>query len=291
MRKSSRRRHKEPQAAADSLEREKYPCFYVNVRILDASAAVYEKVQQKVSNITVLPFKKAVASRISGIVSDEAVTKRLARKLPKLLMYLLSQKGLRLHAETVFVHDTYLVLELLLLHADPVAFAQSVAEEAATQKLKESLIQECRETGIYQEEDEDADEECSISTQVLDDWLASQAFDGNQQVGSQYTVTSRLDAISSNNTALSRTTLLARIVQCLLDIVLSSSSRKRLESEYLPNIIQEIVARKMDCILRQKMVDKQVHSDTVVLSAQDQARYFFAQLRLLNGFGDSVKAE
>ena len=97
------------------------------------------------------------------------------------------------------------------------------------------------------------------------------------QTTDQYSVTNRLDALDTN-TVLCRRSAFARCVDWLLSWI-SAHSRRRIEKYYLPSLLQNVISKKMDVILRQKMQDNYIEAQTDVVAEEKQARYFVVKLR------------
>jgi hypothetical protein len=80
--------------------------FYVNITVIDASMAVYNKVRSKLSSSERLPGPKqfreklanAIASKAAEHLPAKAIAEKLSKKIPQVLMYKLAEKGLKLFA-------------------------------------------------------------------------------------------------------------------------------------------------------------------------------------------------
>ena len=151
------------------------------------------------------------------------------------------------------MEKSYFVIQLQIQSANPVLLLESLSEQR-----------------------NDGDDE-SVESVVLNDWIREQERDLNEQTTSPYVVTSRLDA-KIQDSPLTRTSCPARWLDWLLAKI-SKRYRDKIESRYLPVLIQKQITKKMDDILRAKMAEKNVVADTEVLPERHQARYFFKRLR------------
>ena len=131
------------------------------------------------------------------------------------------------------------------------------------------------------EDRSDGDDE-SVESVVLNDWIKAQEKEMNEQASSPYVVTSRLDAKIQGG-HLTRTSCPARWLDWLLAKI-SKRYRDKIESRYLPVLIQKQITKKMDDILRAKMAEKNLVANTEVLPQRHQARYFFDRLREVRKF-------
>ena len=267
--------------------------FYVNVTVIDASDAVYHTVHAKVRLIPgTKGFKegvaKAVAERAAVTVHPKHIAKKLAIKVPKILMYQLSRKGLLLHAETVFMQHTYFVIQLQVQHADPMLLAQSAADGEA--KNRQRRMNHTAAADGNDNDDDDVDDEqgddddssMSVASSVIDDWLEQQEHNEREQVSSPYVARSRLLGAKTDttNALLSRKSPLVRCLGWFLSMV-SPRYRHYLESCYLPNLIQAKISEKVNEMLRKKLDDKYIVAETEVLMEDKQARYFFRHLQVV----------
>jgi len=134
------------------------------------------------------------------------------------------------------------------------------------------------ETAADAPQDDDDD---SVESVVLREWIKEQERELKEQATSPYVVTSRLDA-KIRDSPLTRRSCPARWIDWLLS-KLSSRYRDKIESQYLPSLIQKQITKKMDDMLRKKMVEKDVVAETEVLPESQQARYFFDHLREIRG--------
>ena len=81
--------------------------FYVNITVIDASMAVYNKVRSKLSSDERLPGPKqfreklanAIATKAAEHLPAKAIAEKLSKKIPQVLMYKLAEKGLKLFAQ------------------------------------------------------------------------------------------------------------------------------------------------------------------------------------------------
>lgn len=258
-------------ASSFGAVRDELEVFFVNCTVIDASLAVYDKVHDKFSKPNKSPnsirekVACAIASKAAKIVTSQSIASKLSEKIPKLLMYKLSDHGLQLLAETVFMEDTFFVVQLQVQYANPAL-------------LLESLEDDDNET--------DNDDNDSVETVVLDEWMEQMEKDAQEQVRSQNVFTSRMDAKLLRKSPLSRSkTCPARWLDWILSKC-SSAYRKRIESRYLPILIQRIIISKMDKIIRKKFNEKNVVAETQVLREQEQARYFFDHLNELRNSKD-----
>ena len=101
---------------------------YINVTIRDASEVVYGKVHSALRRINLAP---KILPKIKGKVADKIATEAsrrvppsqvatvLATRLPKLLMYQMYHKhGMTISAQTVFVENEFIVVQLQVLRVD-----------------------------------------------------------------------------------------------------------------------------------------------------------------------------
>lgn len=82
--------------------------FYVNVTVVDASMAVYDKVRSKLltKSQKLMPGPPRLREKLAGAVATQAaekisaktVAEKMSQKIPRVLMYKLAEKGLKLHA-------------------------------------------------------------------------------------------------------------------------------------------------------------------------------------------------
>lgn len=157
-------------------------------------------------------------------------------------------------------------MQLQVQNANPVLLAESLAAEQKD------------------DDDNDNNDDESVESVVLNDWIREQERESREQATSPYVVTSRLeaklarDSSSSNTAALSRRSCPARWLAWLL-AKCSKKYRDKIESRYLPILIQKQITQKMDDMLRVKMAEKNVLADTEVLPERLQARYFFDHLQ------------
>jgi hypothetical protein len=265
--------------------------FYVNVTILDASDAVYRKVystlHEKLSRTKFIPgpvvktkLANAIAGGAASTVSPNLIAKKMSIKIPKVLMYQLGRKGLKLHAETVFLELNYFVIQLQIQHADPLVLAQSLADDQ--QKEKEQMNQKATQRAQSENDTDvtdDVGDDDSVASAVIDAWLEEQDKLDTEEATSPFVVTSRLDAKvdAVNNTLLSRSTALVRCLKWLKSFI-SERYRVYLESNYLPNLMQAKISAKVDENLSKKLKDKCIVAETEVLLEDRQARYFYNQL-------------
>jgi len=92
-----------PQEAAYNKEME---VFYVNVTVIDASMAVYDKVRSKLASSKKLPGPQKFRDKLAGAIASQAannlpaktIAEKMSQKIPQVLMYKLAEKGLKLHA-------------------------------------------------------------------------------------------------------------------------------------------------------------------------------------------------
>jgi len=159
-------------------------------------------------------------------------------------------------SETVFLENCYFVIQLQVQNANPVLLVETAADAP--------------------EDDDD-----SVESVVLSEWIKEQERELKEQATSPYVVTSRLDA-KIRDSPLTRRSCPARWIDWLLS-KLSSRYRNKIESLYLPSLIQKQITKKMDGMLRKKMIEKDVVAETEVLPESQQARYFFDHLKEIRG--------
>jgi uncharacterized membrane protein YheB (UPF0754 family) len=151
------------------------------------------------------------------------------------------------------LEKSYFVIQLQVQSVNPVLHLESLSEDRQSN-----------------------DDDESVESVVLSDWIQAQEKELKEQATSPYVVASRLDA-RIRDSPLTRTSCLVRWFDWLLKM-LSKRYREKIESRCLPILIQEQITKKLNDILKAKMVETNVLADTVVLAERDQARYFLDNL-------------
>lgn len=225
--------------------------FYINLTILDASSAIFEKIHTKLSKKR-LPRRlvERISKQASKAVPNTLVAKKLSEKLPKNLMYKMASKGLTILAETVYVEEYYVVIQVQVQNVDTVILAESLNTTSTD------------------------DDDHSVASDVVDEWME------HRNVPNRYPITDRLDGQCYPSESRQRKSWLARILERLWNLF-NPLLRATIESQMLPNLIVRGLTQQMDTILPAKMNEKNLKALTKVLMETEQARYFFEHLRIL----------
>jgi len=184
--------------------------------------------------------------------------------------------------ETVFLEKTYFVIQIQVQHVNSALLLESVAEDDGKSVDNVEKAEDDDDDESDDDDDDSSSSNSSVDSSVLDEWLEKQELEAHEQAASPYVVTSRLDvkaALSSKNSALSRSrSCPVRWINWLLSKI-SLRYRKRLESQLLPTMIQLVVTNRIHKMMKKKMVEKNLVARTKVLPETEQARYFFDRLK------------
>jgi len=240
---------------------------YINLTILDASEAVHSMVKQKIQETQAnkpgpASFKNHVADKVARAVASQVpastITAKLSDKLPKMLMYQMHHKlNMKLAAQTVFVEDSYAVMQIQVQYVD------------ATKLLAQAAVAETQ----------DDDDDDSVATAVLDEWLQEQA---NLPIPPSSRVPSQLEipsAESAGEPAKNWKEGLANWLEWVITKLLPDRAVRSLEHDRLPALVQSMITKNMRAMMEKKLTDKKLQADIAVLDSVSEARYFFSNLR------------
>jgi protein required for attachment to host cells len=287
------------QAIDDSLK-----VFYINLTVLDATEAVVDKVHNIMHGRRLhMPAPKAwrkawtktVAKRAAKHVSRKHVAKLLARKIPPRLIRTMNKRGLSVWAETVFCDHAFVVVQVQVHHVDPVVFAESGVKNQLEKELKQRKeVDERLKSRLEHKDSFSTSSSCSISSDPDSDnegidsdddsvsenqWMEAQkealhAQSDNPFIVGKYETCPVLPA---------RVTYQSRLAWWMDWILswLSPAYRHRMESRYLPNLIQRQLTGQTQRILRKRLRGRKIITDLQVLLEESQARYFFNHLKVV----------
>jgi hypothetical protein len=256
---------------------------YINLTILDASEAVYSMVHSKIREKQAkMPgperFKKKVAKSVAKAASNRVppstIAKQLSTKLPKKLMYMMYQKtGMKMAAQTVFVEDAFVVMQLQVQYVDSVRLLSSAKEKTNSKK----------------EDDDDNngdDDDESVATQVLDDWIEEQSQLMTEEMESAFVTTTveteqkkKSDFFECFKGGGSIKEVVINILEWILIRMGGTQMHQSLEEKHLPALVQSKITENMQEMMAKKLESKSLKAETVVLSEVQEARYFFNQLQ------------
>ena len=267
---------------------------YINLTLLDASDAVYQmvhsKMQQKQSR---LPGPQAINNFVSNKVAKAAsrnippskIAEQLSKKLPKKLMYMMyHETGMKLAAQTVFVEDSYVVMQLQVQYVDSMRLL-SKAKEGPELKGEEEKQESRNDSGNASGEDDEA----SVSTQVLDEWIEEQSQliaeeENSLFVASSMTVPAaqkKIGLLDCFKNATSIREVVVGILEWVLCILGGTKIHRSLEERHLPSLVQSKITENMQSMMTKKLESKSLKADIAVLSETEQARYFYKHLQEL----------
>lgn len=244
---------------------------YVNITIRDASDAVYNKVHTALRRINLAPkllpkLKGRVADKIateaSRRVPPSQVAVVLSEKLPKLLMYQMFHKhGMTISAQTVFIENAYIVLQLQVLHVDAQRLLANTTSTTSS--------------GVNEQQDISSSMD-AVDMKLVDLWMAEQqqqlleaADRKNSASHSTSSATEKKDSSDSSGNWLLQTAL----------GFLPEMAKTRLEGTTLPELVQDRLTERMQGLLVQQLSNKQLCGEIAVLPEEEQARFFFAYLQ------------
>lgn len=101
--------------------------LYLNLAIGDISEAIKERVTKKLERAVVIPHVviDRAAQKASDMTSPRVVAQALGQALCKQFPKELQKKGITAEMEEVFRELTFVVLQLRILHVDPMLLASS----------------------------------------------------------------------------------------------------------------------------------------------------------------------
>jgi hypothetical protein len=282
---------------------------YINLTILDASQAVEAMVKEKLaeksinnskffSSIIRPPekFRNKVHDKIASAVANNipvsSIAKGLAESMPKLLMYKIATKtGMKLAAETVFVEDSYVVIQFQIQYVDSQKLIGLIKSKSKSKTSSSS--------GSAEEVNDDDDDDDSIDPdpKVIDEWIQEQKelgleggselfYDDDGDDNKEGDTTSNSN--SNNNININHNINNSNskdwkmwIVDCLewaIQQLLPDRTVKNLEHDHLPAILQTKITEQMQSMMELKLAKKNLEADILVLPSKDQSRYFFSNL-------------
>ncbi|CAB9524951.1 expressed unknown protein [Seminavis robusta] len=252
---------------------------YVNITITDASEGVYKMVHSKVSEthknfIGTKKFKEKVAHTVartaSNSVPKKEIVKKLAGKVPKMLMYQMHHKmGMRIAAQNVYREDNYAVFQIQVQYVDSKRMLATAKEEMRSSQSENAT----------KSEEEEMDDDDSVATAVLDEWIAEQKNLVQEEQESAF-VTEALNEEEENQLNwYNWRELFVLFLTWLLHKLMPVTITRNLEENRLPALIQSQISSKLKEMLDKKLKSKSMKAETAVLGEEEQARYFFAQLQ------------
>ena len=111
--------------STSSLDQNDKNILYVNIRILNVSEAVKERVTKKLERAAVIPnvVIDRAAQRASNNVAPKSVSETLSQVLCKIFPVELEKKGIQAIVEEVFREASFVVLQIRVQHVDPITLA------------------------------------------------------------------------------------------------------------------------------------------------------------------------
>jgi hypothetical protein len=284
---------------------------YINLTILDASQAVEAMVKEKLaeksinnskffSSIIRPPekFRNKVHDKIASAVANNipvsSIAKGLAESMPKLLMYKIATKtGMKLAAETVFVEDSYVVIQFQIQYVD----SQKLIGLIKSKSKSKSKSKTSSSSGSAEEVNDDDDDDDSIDPdpKVIDEWIQEQKelgleggseffyddYGDDNKEGDTTSNSNSNNNINHNINNSNSKDWKMWIVDCLewaIQQLLPDRTVKNLEHDHLPAILQTKITEQMQSMMELKLAKKNLEADILVLPSKDQSRYFFSNL-------------
>jgi hypothetical protein len=285
---------------------------YINLTILDASQAVEAMVKEKLaeksinnskffSSIIRPPekFRNKVHDKIASAVANNipvsSIAKGLAESMPKLLMYKIATKtGMKLAAETVFVEDSYVVIQFQIQYVDSQKLIGLIKSKSKTSSSSGSAEE-------VNDDDDDDDDSIDPDPKVIDEWIQEQKelgleggseffYDDYGDDNKEGDTTSNSNSNSNSNNNINNNHNINNsnskdwkmwIVDCLewaIQQLLPDRTVKNLEHDHLPAILQTKITEQMQSMMELKLAKKNLEADILVLPSKDQSRYFFSNL-------------
>lgn len=235
---------------------------FINVTIRDASEAVYGKVHSALGHLNVAPkvlpkLKGKVANKIAKAASKRVppskIANQLAEFLPKMLMYQMYHKnGMTISAQTMFIEDAYIVIQLQILKVDANHLLQDTVESNS-------------------DSDDGSSVSSSVSMKVVDGWLREQ----------QEVLQHAEDKPATSSDPKERTSTAPSASNWYQSIFgyLPEETKSHIEAETLPQLVQSKLTERMQSLLLKQLESKQLTAEIAVLPEEEQARYFFPYLQ------------
>jgi hypothetical protein len=283
---------------------------YINLTILDASQAVEAMVKEKIAETEqnnskffslIRPPEKfrnkvndKIASAVANNVPVSTIAKSLAESMPKILMYKIATKtGMRLAAETVFVEDSFVVIQFQVQYVDSQKLLGLIKSKSKTTSFSSGGADEVNDD----DDDDDDDDSVDPDPKVVDEWIQEQKELGleggseffydddtdNKEGATTTTVGNGSSSSSSNINNSNSKGWKEWIVDCLewaIQQLLPFRDRavKNLEHDHLPAILQTKITEQMQSMMELKLAKKNLEADISVLPSKDQSRYFYSNL-------------
>ena len=252
----------------DSKIRPDRPVLYLNITITDGKEAVQHKVGKEVAKANLPPALKMLASKAAPkIASDLVKGKQLATQLSRKMVHKIPKKlrraGMLAVVEPVFQEGPYVVLQLQIQSIDAIAMAEKAHEEP----------EESDSDSDDEDEDFDDKEDQELLQRLRKDMSSSSLLEPSKAL--EDFVTAVQDRQSFTQTLIK---LLILCCTCFFYLI-GSKHQRSLEHDYLPKLIQSKMSTAMTEMLQHKMEQKRMQADAIVLSQDQQARYFYAQLQ------------
>lgn len=243
------------------------PALYLNITILDHSKAVKRKVGIEIDKSSRLPPRlKEMAKRTAGNIASDLATsqmtvKKMGEKMGEKLPRRMRLKGVDATAEVVFQEGPYAVLRIRIREVRIARLANPIDEPDSDDQDDE---------GEGQEAPRRKNSAVSNALQKID------AFDGLPSGPSE-----AWGAIKDQWEKEKSVSIRKLTVFCFLCLfwVIGPRRQKRIEGEYLPKLIQAKMDVEMTKMIRQKMEQKHMEAEVVVLQEDKQAGYFYDHLQ------------
>jgi len=203
--------------------------------------------------------QEKLAKRVGDAVKPQLVAKGLQDMMPKLLMYMMHQQiGMSVAAKTVFYKDTYVVVEFQVKHVDSTALCD---------KIQEGLP--------------DPDEmEIEVTPKELDAWMKEQEA-AETEAPPEPPAEGEAPEAEESSEGFTWSGWIAQQTDYVISNVLPDSYKESLENDTMPSVVQSKITEMMGAIMERKLDQKHLDAEIAVLSAADQARYFYTNLEVV----------
>ena len=265
---------------------------FINLTIVDASESVYDAVHEKMISQAKKQFvpkalQKKVAKRVARTAANHVpprvIAEKLAQKLPKTLMYKMYHKiGMQCAAQTVFVEDSFVVVQLQVQYVDSGRLLKTAKEKAENSVKEDSRTGENIPASDDEMDDNDEDDDESVATKVLDEWIEEQENLAHEESQSPF-VTSVVSNQATEAPLKSWAVMLIACLEWIISRFLPVKIHRELEANYLPALVQSNITATMTSMMSKKLAQKSLKAESVVLSQDLEARYFFKQLQKIRG--------
>jgi hypothetical protein len=256
---------------------------YVNITLLDASKTIETTVKEKLKEmndkirfpmVRKILAKECVQDKIASTagkkVKPSTVAKELSKQMPKILMYMIDQKvGMTIAARTVFVEETYVVIEFQVKYVDTRKFYDKMKEGPPDIETMEMEM---------------------VPPEVLDAWMKEQeelpplprGAEGSSSSGGGDCNVNDNNANNNGGTQSWSEWLVSPLNYFQESLAESLGSvQKSLESKTLPPVVQSKITEQMGAIMETKLAQKHLEAKIAVLPGESQARYFYSNLEAI----------